>query len=165
MTNEELAILANFRQKSPICRNAITVFSWICKIRQDCELPKRAFSAQVKYLSNIASSSNVNQELQAQRDRDIEAMRACLKHARDLLDSAGVPSSTSSTRILRFTSRYSRSKSWDGENSSGCSASPKTVAKRGLGKSTPSFTRRRYSGVFSARSLSRVTLRRDSSIR
>jgi AbiV family abortive infection protein len=30
----------------------------------------------------------VDQELQAQRDRDIEAMRACVKHARDLLESA-----------------------------------------------------------------------------
>lgn len=30
----------------------------------------------------------VDQQLQAQRERDIEAMRACVKHARDLLDSA-----------------------------------------------------------------------------
>jgi len=29
-----------------------------------------------------------DQQLLAQRDRDIEAMRACVKHARDSLDSA-----------------------------------------------------------------------------
>ena len=32
--------------------------------------------------------SDVDQELQTQRDRDIQAMRTCVEHARDLLDSA-----------------------------------------------------------------------------
>jgi AbiV family abortive infection protein len=32
--------------------------------------------------------SEVDSELQAQRDRDVEAMRACVKHARDLVNSA-----------------------------------------------------------------------------